>query len=224
MRSVAAYVRAAPFTFAYLALLLATAVALGASGERARTAFMRWSSTNLDHLGHEPLRVLLASALWLQGFSVAFWVLLFAVVLGSVEQALGTRRFVALFAAGHVGATLLVALGLWLGIRAGAFSPRLEDAVDVGVSYGFVAAAAAFTFLLDRRARAPYAAALLAYLLARLALGHTFTDAGHLVALGIGYGLAWTGFADPRRARARTILEACPPAPYRHPAHSSRTR
>ncbi len=224
MRSLAAYVRTAPFTFAYLGLLLATTAVLAVSSERARTMLLRASSTNLHHLGQEPLRVLVASALWLQGLSVLVWVLLFVVVLAAVEQALGTRRTLAIFAAGHVGATLLTALGLWIGIRAGAFSPRLDDTVDVGVSYGFVAAAAAFTFLLPRRARLPYAAAVVGYLVFRLVAGHTYTDAGHLVALAIGYGLWLTGFADPRRVRSRTILDPCPPAPSRHPARSFRMR
>jgi hypothetical protein len=224
MRSVTAYVRRAPFTFGYLLVLLATTTVLAVSSERGRTVLLQTSSTNLNHLARDPVRVLVASALWLQGFSVVTWALLFVVVLAAVERALGTRRALALFAAGHVGATLLTALGLWIGIQAGAFSPRLDDAVDVGVSYGFVAVAAAFTFLLPRRARLPYTAVLMGYLVVRLVVGHTFTDAGHLVALAIGYGLWWTGFADPRRARSRTILEACPPALSRHHAHSSRMR
>ena len=224
MTRVTAYVRAAPFTFAYLALLLVTTGVLAASSERGRTTLLRASSTNLNHLAREPVRVLVASALWLQGFSVLTWALLFVVVLAAVERALGTRRALALFAAGHVGATLLTALGLWIGIRAGAFSPGLDDTIDVGVSYGFVAAAAAFTFLLPRRVRLPYAAALVGYLVFRLVAGQTYTDAGHLVALSIGYCLWWTGFADPRRVRTRTILEPCPPAPSRHPARSFRMR
>ena len=224
MSRVTAYVRTAPFTFAYLALLLGTTALLAVSSERGRTVLLHASSTNLHELGHAPVRVLLASALWLQGFSVLTWVLLFVIVLAAVEQALGTRRAVAVFAAGHIGATLLTALALWIGVRAGAFSPHLDDAVDVGVSYGFVAAAAAFTFVLPRRLRLAYATALLGYLVFRLVASHTFTDAGHLVALAIGYGLWWTGLADPRRVRSRTILEACPPALSQHHAHSSRMR
>ena len=224
MSRVIAYVRTAPFTFAYLGVLLGTTALLALSSERGRTMLLRASSTNLNHLGHTPVRVLVASALWFQGLSVATWVLLFVVVLAAVEQALGTRRAVAVFAAGHIGATLLTALALWIGIRAGTFSPRLDDSVDVGVSYGFVAAAAAFTFVLPRRLRLPYVAALLGYLMFRLVAAHTFTDAGHLVALAIGYGLWWTGFADPRRVRSRTILDACPPALSQHHAHSSRMR
>lgn len=224
MTRVTAYVRTAPFTFAYLAVLLVTTAVLSASSERGRTMLLRASSTNLNHLAHEPVHVLVASALWLQGYSIVTWALLFVVVLAAVEQALGTRRALAVFAAGHAGATLLTALGLWIGIRAGAFSPRLDDTIDVGVSYGFVAAAAAFTFVLPRRARLPYAAALVGYLVFQLAATHTYTDAGHLIALAIGYGLWWTGFADPRRVRSRTILDPCPPAPSRHHAHSFRMR
>ena len=92
MARAAAYVRTAPFTFAYLGVLLATTAVLASSSERGRTMLLRASSTNLNHLAREPLRVLVASALWLQGFSVVTWALLFVVVLAAVEQALGTRR------------------------------------------------------------------------------------------------------------------------------------
>jgi hypothetical protein len=224
MTRAAAYVRSAPFTFGYIALLAGTTGVLTLSSERVRLMLLRASSTNLDHLAREPVHVLVASALWIQGYSVVTWALLFAVVLAGVEQALGTRRTLGVFAAGHVGATLVTALGLWIGIRTGAFGPGIEDALDVGVSYGFAAAAAVFTFVLPRRARLPYAAALVGYLVFRLAVGHTFTDGGHVAALAIGYGLWRTGFADPRRVRPRTILDACPPAPSRHHVRSFRMR
>jgi len=224
MRSAAAYVRSAPFTFGYLVLLTGTTAVLAFESGRARTALLRASSTNLDHLASEPLRVLLASALWIQGFSPVVWAVLFVIVVAGVEQALGTRRTLAVFVAGHVGATLVTALGLWVGIRMGAFGPGVEDALDVGVSYGFVATAAVFTFVVPRRVRSAYAAALVGYLAYRLAAGHTFTDAGHVVALTIGYGLWWSGFAGPRRVRSRTILDACPLAPSRHHARSSPMR
>ena len=130
MTRATAYVRSAPFTFAYLGLLLATTAVLAVSSERGRTMLLRASSTNLNHLAREPVRVLVASALWFQGPSVVTWALLFVVVLAAVEQALGTRRALALFAAGHVGATLLTALGLWIGIRAGADLPCAASMID----------------------------------------------------------------------------------------------
>ncbi len=224
MRAALAYVRSAPFTFGYLALLAGTTALLAVRSGRARTALLRASSTNLDHLATDPLRVLVASALWVQGFSPLVWAALFVIVLAGVEQRLRTRRTLVVFVAGHVGATLVTAVGLWVGIRAGAFGPGVEDALDVGVSYGFVAVAAVFTFVLPPRIRLPYATALVGYLLFRLATGQTFTDVGHLVALTIGYGLWWTGFADPRRVHSRTILDACPPALSRHLVRSSRMR
>ena len=159
MTRVTAFVRAAPFTFVYLAVLLVTTAVLSASSERGRTMLLRASSTNLNHLAHEPVHVLVASALWLQGYSIVTWALLFVVVLAAVEQALGTRRALAVFAAGHAGATLLTALGLWIGIRAGAFSPRLDDTIDVGVS-PVRRRRGPVNLGLPRRARHPYAAAL----------------------------------------------------------------
>jgi rhomboid family protein len=61
------------------------------------------------------------------------------------------------FAAGHVGATLIVAAGLWIGIKLGATGPaRLRPGRVIG------------------------------YVVAVAALSHTFTDFGHLTAVAIG--------------------------------------
>jgi hypothetical protein len=54
-------------------------------------------------------------------------------VVAPVERRLGGRRVFGSFAAAHVGATLLVAGGIWVGVRSGRIS-SIELVRDVGVS------------------------------------------------------------------------------------------
>ena len=90
------------------------------------------------------------------------------------------------FAAGHIGATLIVAAGLWIGVQLGSVSPSVEHARDVGVSYGFLAVAATATYLLTPRLRIVYCGLLVAYVVLNAATSATFTDFGHLLAVAIG--------------------------------------
>ena len=110
-------------------------------------------------------------------------------MLAPAERWLGTGRWLIAFAAGHVGATLLTATGVWLAIRSGIASHRLEDAVDVGVSYGFAAVAALFTYRLPGRWRWLWAAGLLSYVAAGILLDGSFTSFGHATAVLIGFAL-----------------------------------
>jgi hypothetical protein len=93
---------------------------------------------------------------------------------------------VAVFAIGHIGATLLVAGGLWIALRAHAVAASVVDAEDVGVSYGFLAVASAATCLLARPLRAPWLGGLLVYALSDMLTPVSFTDFGHLAAVLIG--------------------------------------
>lgn len=177
----------APATFGYLGVLAATTVVLHVESPGVDRLLLRQSSTNLDHLGRDPLRVLVTSALWVTPLSAfAVWTALFVAVVAPVERWLGTRRAVAVFAAGHVGATLVTAAGIWAGISAGVADPGLAGAEDVGVSYGFAAVAALLAFRLPQGWRIAYLGALVGYVGVSLALDPSFTDVGHAVALCLG--------------------------------------
>ena len=197
-----AYVRSAPGTYLYLFVLLITAWVLQTSSPRIAQRLLLERSTNLHHLASDPVRVLVASAFWVSAaWQVLPWAALFSLVLAPAERWLGTLRWATVFACGHVGATLSTAAGLWTAIRLDAVDESIARSADVGVSYGFFAVAAVLVYRLPRRLRLPYIAALGGYVVVALFVRGTFTDAGHLLALLIG-------FACYPLARSRGALES----------------
>jgi hypothetical protein len=200
--TVFAYVRGAPATFTYLAVLLVTTWVLLGSSNRVVELLLREHSSNLHQLRIDPVRVLVRSAFWAPGYAVLAWAVLFSVVLAPAERWLGTRRWLVVFVAGHVVATLGTAWALSTAIGHGWAPRRLENSIDVGVSYGFAAVAALFTFRLSGAWRWLWSSALVATAVLALLVGRSFTDAGHLLALGIGYAFAPLAFGEALRARA----------------------
>jgi hypothetical protein len=177
----------APATCACLLVLVATTAVLSSSSAHSDAKLLLAVSTNLHQLTHDPVRVLIASAFWTSGWwGLALWTALFALILAPVERRLGWRRTTMTFAAGHVGATLIVATGLWIGIQLGAADRADVLARDVGASYGFFAVAALAAYLPAHRYRIGYLAVTIGYVVAAAALFHTFTDFGHLAAVAIG--------------------------------------
>jgi hypothetical protein len=182
------YVRSAPGTYLYLFVLLITSWVLQTSSPGIAERLVLERSTNLHHLATDPVRVLVASAFWVAAaWQVLPWAVLFTVVLAPAERWLGTLRWAIVFAAGHIGATLLTAGGLWAAIRLDAVDESVSRSADVGVSYGFLAVAAVLVYRLPRRFRPTYVAVLGGYLVIALFARGTFTDAGHLVAVLIGF-------------------------------------
>jgi len=74
---------------------------------------------------------------------------------------------------------------------------------DVGVSYGFFAVAAVLTYRIPRPWRWVWAGTLIGYLSVTAAVEATFTEYGHLCAIGIGFGLYPLTRAPERRRLAR---------------------
>jgi hypothetical protein len=181
-------IRTAPVTSAYLLVLFVTTWVLQTTTARISNRLLLEQSTNLHHLGDDPIRVLIGSAFWLStGWELIVWAALFPFVLAPVERRLGSARATLVFAAGHIGATLLTAAGLWIALRIDVVERSVVNAKDVGPSYGFFAVAALMTGLVDRRLRTPWAAGLIVLLVVTLAISQSFTDVGHLLALAIGF-------------------------------------
>lgn len=200
--AVKSFVLAAPATFIYLAILTVTTWVLVGASPGVVTALLENQSTNLHHLTRDPVRVLFRSAFWLSGYELLFGAALFLVILAPAERWLGTKRWLLVFVSGHIGATLLTSLGIWLAIRAGAAPHSLENVVDVGVSYGFAALAAVATFRLMPPRRLLWAGALITYAVGGILLDRDFTAWGHAAALVIGFGFYPVTRSPNVRARA----------------------
>jgi hypothetical protein len=187
LRGITMWCSSAPATSIYLLVLAVTTAVLSGSSERSDNELLLAVSTNLHQLAHDPVRVLIASAFWTSGWwELALWAALFAAIVAPVERRIGWRRATLTFVAGHVGATLIVAAGLWIGVQVGAVASADVFARDVGASYGFFAVAALAAYLVAPRCRTGYLTLTVGYVIAAAALFHTFTDFGHLTAVAIG--------------------------------------
>ncbi|MFJ8211592.1 rhomboid-like protein [Streptomyces sp. NPDC096033] len=157
-----------------------------APAERER--MLRDCSTNVDNLDRGRWETLLSSALVVEEPMPLPYALLLVAVLGYAEYAYGAWWTAAVFLFGHASATLLV-----YGVLRRTADREARRALDVGTSYGFNAVLGALTSALPRGAVRTTARAGLLALAARPALRRerTFTDAGHLVALGLGMGVSF---------------------------------
>jgi hypothetical protein len=193
------WVRSAPLTYGYLAVLFVTTWVLASASARLGNRLLLEQSTNLHQLARDPVRVLISSAFWLPGTAtLVAWAALLTVVLAPVERRVGSWRLGIVFGVGHVGATLLTAAGLWTALRLDAVEVNVVNAPDVGASYGFFAVAGALTYLLAPRLRLAYALLLVIPVAGVAAAFHTFTDFGHLLSILIG-------FACYRLVRGRSV-------------------
>lgn len=182
-------VTTAPFTYGYLVVLLGTTLLLRHVSSRVADRLLAGSSTDVAHLTHEPIRVLVASALWLPGRWWLPYALLFLLVLAPLERRFGVRRTALVFASGHVLATLLTELPIGAAIALHLLAPAEAHRLDVGVSYGTYTAVAAFAGSLPRRRALVVLVVALVSIVVPEAADPDMTMYGHLLSLGIG--LCW---------------------------------
>jgi Rhomboid-like protein len=190
MSGILGVVRRLPVTIGFLSALLATGAVLVQLDPGTRRRAVLAASTNLDNLEAGDVSTLLTSAFVVGGVPPLRWWAGLAGLLAGVELLWGSRRIVAVFLAGHVGATVLVAIGLAVGVRDGWVAPEVAHAVDVGVSYGVMALVGGVVVGLPRLCGVLWAAGWLAVCAFAVAAYRNFTCAGHLCALLIGVGTA----------------------------------
>jgi hypothetical protein len=179
--------RTTPFAFVYVALLAAASIVLRVLNAGDHDAVLRFSSTDVDHLSRHPVFVLATSALWVDGVvDAVLAVLVLGIVATVLERRIGTRWVVAIFASGHVGATLLTEGSVAVGVHYGMLPTTATSRLDVGVSYGLAAMLGAAAGLLPRPVRTIGVAGGWAYLGWPIASGLDMTSWGHIIALGIG--------------------------------------
>jgi hypothetical protein len=199
----------------YLALFLAAGLISSLLSPHDQAALVRWASTSVYNLRHDPAGSLAVSGFVTQGF-LAAWPVLIALAMFGANRVLGNWRTVAVCAAGQVIGTLvsegIVAYRVSEGLLPGSY----RHLIDVGPSYVVVAAIAVAAAYGCWPARA--AAALDLALL--VGVGNIFgglstlnvTAVGHATALAVGATggsvLAW----ERRRRRERSAVQPRPAA------------
>ncbi|SNX62116.1 hypothetical protein SAMN06272735_3869 [Streptomyces sp. TLI_55] len=181
------YVRGAPGTYIWLAVLFVTTVALHHMSPDFEADFLRQRSTNIRELSSNPVRVLVSSAMWIDGGRWLPYAVLYSVIHAPAERWLGTARWLAVCAAAHVLATLISEGALLWGIRHGMAPESAVNTLDVGVSYALAGVVAVLAYRIPVPWRAPYAAAVLIVYGVPLVTGRTFTDLGHFTSVLIGF-------------------------------------
>jgi hypothetical protein len=213
-RAVWHYVRRAPATFVWLLILTVTTYLISRVNPEFRDHFLRQRSTNLHELSTNPIRVLITSALWIDGGGLWMYYILYNLFHVPVERMLGTLRWLAVVVASHVGATYLSEGAVYWEVRHGYLPRSAVFTLDVGVSYALAGAEAVLAYLIATPWSYLYAALLVLYYGYHLIVGNTFTDLGHFSALMIGFACfpltrGHEGRWDPRETwqtlRGRTL-------------------
>lgn len=203
-----------PFTFWYLVVLLSTTLVQRVVDTHVSDRLLALSSTDAHNLWHHPVAALVSSALWIDGSSWTGYVLIFALAVAPLERRIGAGWTFAIFASGHVLATLATELPVMWAIDTGRLPPADAHWLDIGVSYGFFATAGAMAAILTPRLRGwavLTADALIVVIYLTDQPGSPLsvvTLAGHLIALHIGL-LGWRAWLR-RRGLAGTVRFAWP--------------
>jgi type III secretory pathway component EscS len=183
-------------TLAYAVILICVTTTLSALGPTAADRVFRHASTNLHNLNHGHVGTLLGSAFVVDAGAAYVWMPGLICLMGVAELLWRSGRLLVAFAVGHIGATLLVALGLTAAVEWGWLPVSVTRAEDVGMSYGATAVLGTLTAAVPRRWRPTWIGWWLAVGVAVVWVGRDFTDVGHALALALGMLVA-TQFGRP---------------------------
>ena len=197
--------------WSYLAAVIVAEVTYALLPGRDQAALLRWASTNVHNLQHDPVGCMIVSAFFPQD-SASAWPALIALALFGANRALGNWRTAAVCAAGHVIGTLVSEGILDYRIAHGALPESSRFIIDVGPSYVVVAAIAAAVLYGGwlARAAAVLDLALLAFV-GDIFAGLSKLDVsavGHVTALAVGALGATLAVAHLRRRRRRQAAPA----------------
>ncbi len=193
-------------TTSYAIALIAVSVTLTALGPQAREVAVSRMSTNLHNLAHGHLTTLVGSA-FVEGGAVYAWLPGLVCLLALGELIWRSRGLLIAFAAGHIGATLLVAVWLIAAVKSGWIPVAVTRASDVGISYGAVSVLGALTASIPTRWRPIWVgwwlgtAAVVAW-----AADFDFTAIGHILSLLLGVSVSWRLPALAHWSRAHLVL------------------
>ncbi|MFD0273256.1 rhomboid-like protein [Kitasatospora sp. NPDC127111] len=208
-----------PFALGYLAVVGATTTFSKLADPELVLRLQAASSSDGHNLLHHPLRALLLSGFWVAGTIWMPYLWAFAFTVAPLERRIGPGRAAAVFAIGHISATVLSQSVVILCVETGRLESEAMDYLDIGVSYGVLASLGALAGLLSRRGR------LLALGAAGALLAEQYTSDQDLVT-GIGHPVAllagvvlwrWLRGGPDRRSRRREPASP-PPSPAPAPA------
>ncbi|NKY87401.1 rhomboid-like protein [Nocardia veterana] len=203
------YVRSAPWTFGWLAVLLLTTVVQHAVPRSELKVLLGERSTNLSHLHSDPVHVLVTSLLWIDGYFWLPYLILYCVFHAPAERWLGALRWASVGLVAHVTATYISEGLLAWAIRHGHADPAMVDVRDIGVSYFLAGIIGVLTYHIAYPWRWWYLLGATACFATPPLIHLTFTGIGHLSAFLIGsacYPITRSRSAplwEPRRSRAR---------------------
>lgn len=193
-------------TIGYAAALATVATTLLMLGPAVQEHVIRYTSTNLHNLGQGRLGTLIGSAFVTENGPIWVWLPGLVCLLGVAELLWRSRRVMITFAAGHVGATLIVAAGLATTIKLGWMPVSVAHDTDVGISYGAVAVLGALTAAISARWRPAWIGWWVSVGLLALCVNWDFTSGGHFVALLVGILLSLRFGSTARWTRMRVAL------------------
>ncbi|MFJ9847514.1 rhomboid-like protein [Kitasatospora sp. NPDC101155] len=185
-RAAWAYVRCAPGTYVWLAILLITTQVIRHVDTATADRILERRSTNLHHLRVSPVRVLATSALWIAGGGWLSYFALYNIFHVPAERWLGTLRWISVAMLAHVGATYLSEGVLGWAIHRGLAAPKAVYTLDYGVSYALAGVIGVLTYLVVRPWRYLYLAGVLIVYGVRAHQSRDYTSIGHLSAVLIG--------------------------------------
>jgi hypothetical protein len=172
----------------WLLVLFVTTVALHHMSPDFEEDFLRQRSTNIHELSSTPVRVLISSAMWIDGGRWLPYAVLYTVFHARAEHWIGTARWLAVCAAAHVLATLISEGALLLAVRHGVAPHSAVNTLDIGVSYALAGVVAVLTYRIRPPWRYLYLGVVVVVYGLPLVTSRTFTDLGHFAAVLIGLG------------------------------------
>jgi hypothetical protein len=184
-------------TVIYAVILTAVSVALSRLDPGIQDRVIEGASTNLHNLARGHVDTLVTSALVADAGPEYQWVpgLVFLLAVG--ELLWGSGRLLVKLAVSHVGATLLVAAWLVVGVASGWLPTDVAVEADVGMSYCAVGVLGGLTPAIPRQWRLPWIGWWLGVAVTVVVIETDFAYLGHLVALLLGMVVA-TRFGRPR--------------------------
>lgn len=186
LASVWRWVSTAPLTYIWLTVLLITTIIQHHLSRRELHTVLVHGSTNLYHLARDPLEVLFASLLWIDGRYWTPYLVLFTLFLAPAERWLGQLRWLTVGLTAHVGATYLSEGLLYLAIQHHLEPEKLVHARDIGVSYFMVGVMAVLTYHIAKPWRWGFLAILVLVFTVPLIIHVNFTAIGHFASILVG--------------------------------------